>query len=131
MLALGNYPSAKLIVRAPSLARPWAVGRSHRRLGSTHKAIALLAIEYQAPIAVGVARRIGPGFRYEIRCEFPRTKSTSSGGAVALGHPIGSSGARILVTLLTGLRQTGGRRRVASLCIGGREAIALAVERID
>ena len=36
---------------------------------STHKAIALLAIEHQAPVAVGVARRIGPGFRYEIRCE--------------------------------------------------------------
>ena len=39
------------------------------RPASTHKAIALLAIEHQAPIAVGVARRIGPGFRYEIRCE--------------------------------------------------------------
>jgi KDO2-lipid IV(A) lauroyltransferase len=39
------------------------------RLASTHKAIALLAIEHQAPIAVGVARRVGPGFRYEIRCE--------------------------------------------------------------
>ncbi len=53
------------------------------------------------------------------------------GGAVALGHPIGCSGARILVTLLNALRCTGGRRGIASLCIGGGEAIALAVETLD
>ncbi len=53
------------------------------------------------------------------------------GGAVALGHPIGCSGARILVTLLTALKRTGGRRGVASLCIGGGEAVAVAVQMID
>jgi acetyl-CoA C-acetyltransferase len=52
------------------------------------------------------------------------------GGAVALGHPIGASGARLLVTLLSALRDAGKRRGVASLCIGGGEGIALAVERI-
>jgi acetyl-CoA C-acetyltransferase len=52
------------------------------------------------------------------------------GGAVALGHPIGASGARVLVTLLSALREAGKRRGVASLCIGGGEGIALAVERI-
>jgi len=52
------------------------------------------------------------------------------GGAVALGHPIGASGARILVTLLSALQDCGGRRGVASLCIGGGEGIALAVERL-
>jgi acetyl-CoA C-acetyltransferase len=52
------------------------------------------------------------------------------GGAVALGHPIGASGARLLVTLLSALRDAGKRRGVASLCIGGGEAIALAVERL-
>ena len=52
------------------------------------------------------------------------------GGAVALGHPIGASGARVLVTLLSALRDAGKRRGVASLCIGGGEGIALAVERI-
>jgi acetyl-CoA C-acetyltransferase len=52
------------------------------------------------------------------------------GGAVALGHPIGASGARVLVTLLSALQATGKRRGVASLCIGGGEGIALAVERI-
>jgi acetyl-CoA C-acetyltransferase len=50
------------------------------------------------------------------------------GGAVALGHPIGASGARLLVTLIHALRDAGKRRGVASLCIGGGEAIALAVE---
>jgi acetyl-CoA C-acetyltransferase len=50
------------------------------------------------------------------------------GGAVALGHPIGASGARVLITLLSALRDAGKRRGVASLCIGGGEGIALAVE---
>jgi len=50
------------------------------------------------------------------------------GGACALGHPIGASGARILVTLIGALRKTGGRRGVASLCIGGGEATAMAIE---
>lgn len=50
------------------------------------------------------------------------------GGACALGHPIGASGARIVVTLLGALRKTGGRRGVAALCIGGGEATALAIE---
>ncbi len=50
------------------------------------------------------------------------------GGAVALGHPIGASGARILVTLLSALRRRGGTRGMASICIGGGEALALAIE---
>ncbi len=50
------------------------------------------------------------------------------GGACALGHPIGASGARILATLLGALRKTGGKRGVASLCIGGGEATAMAIE---
>ena len=50
------------------------------------------------------------------------------GGAVALGHPIGASGGRILVTLLNVLHETGGKRGIASLCNGGGEATALAVE---
>ncbi|MCM2331281.1 MAG: acetyl-CoA C-acyltransferase [Pseudomonas sagittaria] len=53
------------------------------------------------------------------------------GGACALGHPIGASGARILVTLLAALRSHGLRRGVAAICIGGGEATAIAVERLD
>ena len=52
------------------------------------------------------------------------------GGATALGHPIGASGTRILVTLINALKQTGGKRGVASLCIGGGEATAVAVELV-
>lgn len=60
--------------------------------------------------------------------ELPHAKVNLHGGACALGHPIGASGARILVTLLGALRKTGGRRGVAALCIGGGEATAMAVE---
>ena len=53
-----------------------------------------------------------------------------AGGACALGHPIGATGARILTTLVHALRRRGGRRGIASLCIGGGEAVALAVEAL-
>ncbi|HLU18981.1 MAG TPA: acetyl-CoA C-acyltransferase [Pusillimonas sp.] len=52
------------------------------------------------------------------------------GGATALGHPIGASGARLLATLVGGLRKTGGKKGVASLCIGGGEAVAMAIEML-
>ena len=60
----------------------------------------------------------------------PPEKVNIHGGACALGHPIGASGARIIVTLLGALRKHGGKRGMASLCIGGGEATALAIERI-
>ena len=53
-----------------------------------------------------------------------------NGGACALGHPIGATGARILTTLVHALRQRGGKRGIASLCIGGGEAVALAIEAL-
>lgn len=52
------------------------------------------------------------------------------GGAVALGHPIGASGARIVVTLLSALKKVGGKRGMASICIGGGEALALGIELV-
>ncbi|PXX48660.1 acetyl-CoA C-acyltransferase [Aquitalea magnusonii] len=58
----------------------------------------------------------------------PHDKVNVHGGACALGHPIGASGARVMVTLLAALRQHGGKRGVASLCIGGGEATAVALE---
>jgi acetyl-CoA C-acetyltransferase len=60
----------------------------------------------------------------------PHEKVNIHGGACALGHPIGASGARLLVTLIGALRKTGGRRGVASLCIGGGEATAMAIELV-
>ncbi|WP_429144369.1 thiolase family protein [Aeromonas veronii] len=61
----------------------------------------------------------------------PHHKVNVHGGACALGHPLGASGARILVTLIAALRQRGLRRGVAALCIGGGEATAIAVEVND
>ena len=58
----------------------------------------------------------------------PHAKVNVNGGACALGHPIGASGARLVVTLVNALKRRGGKRGVASLCIGGGEATAIAVE---
>lgn len=57
-------------------------------------------------------------------------KVNISGGACALGHPLGSSGSRIIVTLIHALKRTGGKKGVAALCIGGGEATAIAVELV-
>lgn len=57
-------------------------------------------------------------------------KVNVNGGACALGHPIGASGSRLLTTLIGALRKTGGKRGIASLCIGGGEAVAMAVEML-
>jgi acetyl-CoA C-acetyltransferase len=62
--------------------------------------------------------------------DLPHDKVNVNGGACALGHPIGASGARILVTLLAAMKARGARRGVASLCIGGGEATAFAVELV-
>jgi acetyl-CoA C-acetyltransferase len=63
-------------------------------------------------------------------CELPPEKVNVHGGATALGHPIGASGARLLVTLIGALRKNGGKRGVVSLCIGGGEAVAMAIEMV-
>jgi len=62
--------------------------------------------------------------------DIPQAKFNVNGGAVALGHPIGASGTRLLVTLLYALRARGKRRGIASLCLGGGEAVALAIETV-
>jgi acetyl-CoA C-acetyltransferase len=60
----------------------------------------------------------------------PHDKLNVNGGACALGHPIGASGARLVVTLLHALKKRGGKKGIASLCIGGGEATAIAVELV-
>ena len=62
--------------------------------------------------------------------DIPHEKVNVHGGACALGHPLGASGARIMVTLVSALEKYGLRRGIASLCIGGGEATAIALERI-
>jgi acetyl-CoA C-acetyltransferase len=74
-----------------------------------------------AVVAMAAARDLG----------IPRERLNVHGGACALGHPIGATGARLIVTLLHALERHGGRRGVASLCIGGGEATAIAIERVD
>jgi acetyl-CoA C-acetyltransferase len=61
---------------------------------------------------------------------FDLDKVNVSGGAIALGHPIGASGARVLVTLLHGMERTGAEKGLATLCIGGGQGVALAVEKV-
>ena len=68
--------------------------------------------------AVAVTRELG----------LDPAKVNVNGGAVALGHPIGASGARILTTLLYALRDRGKRRGIATLCLGGGNGVALAIE---
>jgi len=62
--------------------------------------------------------------------DIPHEKLNVFGGAIALGHPIGCSGTRILVTLLSALRDRGQKRGVAGICIGGGEALSLCLEAI-
>lgn len=62
--------------------------------------------------------------------DIPRDKVNIHGGACALGHPIGASGARIIVTLLAALAEHGLAKGVADICIGGGEATAIAIERV-
>jgi len=59
-----------------------------------------------------------------------RDRLNVNGGACALGHPIGATGARLIVTLLHALERQGSTRGIAALCIGGGEATAIAVERV-
>jgi acetyl-CoA C-acetyltransferase len=66
----------------------------------------------------------------ERELNIPREKLNVNGGACALGHPIGASGARLLATLISALQASGGKKGLASLCIGGGEATAMAVELV-
>jgi len=63
-------------------------------------------------------------------CGLSHDQTNIYGGACALGHPVGASGARIVVTLLNALERTNSKRGIASLCIGGGEAVAVAFERM-
>ncbi len=72
-----------------------------------------------ATTTVAIARELG----------IPQEKLNVNGGAVALGHPIGASGARVLVTLLHAMKQGGAKTGMASLCLGGAEAVSLIVTR--
>jgi acetyl-CoA C-acetyltransferase len=96
-----------------------AIEKLYRRTGWTTKGVDLFEIN-EAFAVVTMAAMKEHGIAHE--------RVNVHGGACALGHPIGASGARIVVTLLGALRKHGGKRGVASLCIGGGEATAMAIE---
>ncbi len=125
--AQGWTPLARLVAHATHAAEPGdfgsapvgAITQLMARTGwSVHQVDLFEINEAFAVVALLAQRELGlAADRLNVR-----------GGACALGHPIGATGARILVTLLHALRQTGGHRGVASLCIGGGEATAVALE---
>lgn len=126
---LGLRPIARITGSAQAAVRPlelftapvYAVRRLMERKGRTLDDYDLFEInEAFAAQAVANAR--------ELDIDWDRLNV--NGGAIALGHPIGASGARVLVTLIYALRQQGGRRGLATLCLGGGEAVALEVELI-
>ena len=91
------------------------------KTGWSRRAVDLYEInEAFAVVAMAAMRDLG----------LPHDKVNVNGGACALGHPIGASGARILVTLIGALRARGLKRGVAALCIGGGEATAMAIETV-
>ena len=129
-LQRGVTPLATIVghaghARAPAwftTAPVGAVGALMRKTGWALGDVDLFEInEAFAVVALAAMRELG----------LPHEKVNVNGGACALGHPIGASGARILVTLLAALRRRGLRRGVATLCIGGGEATAMAVELLD
>ena len=127
---LGLKPQARIVggavfSREPewfTLAPIGAMQKLMEKIGWNVKDVDLFEVnEAFATVTMAVEKDLG----------LPPEKVNIYGGAVALGHPVGCSGARLLVTLLNGLKRTGGRRGVASLCVGGGEGIAMAVELVS
>ncbi len=141
-----NDGAAAVVVLSAQKARQLGVAAEARILGyATHSQ----EPEWFTLAPIGAIRKllerlkltVGQVYLFEINEAFavvpmaamkdlniPHDKVNVHGGAVALGHPIGASGARVLVTLLAAMKQRGAKRGIASLCIGGGEAVALAVE---
>ena len=91
-----------------------------KKAGWTHADLDLVeANEAFAAQAIGVNKGLG----------WDATKVNVNGGAIAIGHPIGASGCRVLVSLIHELIKRDGRKGLATLCIGGGQGVALAIER--
>ena len=124
---LGAIPIARILghathSQAPNLFATAPIGAIHKlfnKVGWTVADVDLYEInEAFAAVPMAAMREL----------DIPHSKVNIHGGACALGHPIGASGARIIVTLIGALQRTGGKRGVAALCIGGGEGTALAIE---
>jgi len=125
----GLSPRAVIVAHASYAAEPKlfptapiaAIGRLQAKTGWSERQVDLFEInEAFAVVAMAAMRDLA----------LPHEKVNVNGGACALGHPIGASGARIIVTLLAALETRELARGVASLCIGGGEATAIAIERL-
>jgi acetyl-CoA C-acetyltransferase len=126
---LGTSPLARIVAQATSGLAPKlvmmtpvdAVRKVAGKAGWSLAEVDLFELnEAFAVQAVAVTRELG----------IDPARVNVQGGAVALGHPIGASGARVLTTLLYALKRTGKRRGIATLCLGGGNGVALAVERV-
>ena len=126
---LGCQPIARVLGHATHSQEPnWfttapvgAIDKLYKKLNLTTKDVDLFEInEAFAVVPMAAMRDHG----------IPHDKINIHGGACALGHPIGASGARIIVTLIGALKKTGGKLGVASLCIGGGEGTAMAIELV-
>jgi acetyl-CoA C-acetyltransferase len=144
-----NDSAAAVVVLAESRAKELGVRPQARILGYTTYSqepewFTLAPIGAIAALMKRLSLAVGDVDLFEINEAFsvvplaamkelglPHEKVNVHGGAVALGHPIGASGARILVTLLHALERRKGKVGIASLCIGGGEAVAMAVQRCD
>ena len=127
--ALGRTPLARIVAQATSGLEPKmvmmtpvpAIRRIWEKTGWSAKDVDLYELN-EAFAVQGVA------ITKELSLDPARLNV--NGGAVALGHPIGASGARVLTTLLYAMKDRGARRGIAALCLGGGNGVALAVERI-
>jgi len=125
---LGRQPMARIVAQATSGVEPklvmmapvTAIQKTLERAGWDLAGVDLIELNEAFSVqAVAVTRELG----------IDPSKLNVNGGAVALGHPIGASGARILVTLLYEMQRRDARRGLAALCLGGGNAVAMAVER--
>ncbi len=147
----GNAPpitdgAAAVVVSHPDFVRAHGLQPLARIIGYTHAAVEPLKVFTAPPHAIRrLMDRIGwdladvdlfelneafaaQSLQNIIELGLDPEKVNVHGGAIALGHPLGASGARVLTTLIYALRQHGGQRGVAALCLGGGEAVAMAIE---
>ena len=121
---IARIVAATGVAQAPEWFTTAPVGAIQKLLAQTGLSVSDIDLfeinEAFAAVAMAAIRELG----------LDPAKVNVRGGAVALGHPIGASGARILTTLIHALRKSGGRRGVAAICIGGGEATAMLVEAV-